>query len=157
MKIVMLAVTAGVGVLAAAPAHAQMTDATRVTPAASVQWGAAPDALPAGAQAAVLYGDPAKDGAFVMRLKAPKGYHIPPHTHPKPEIVTVISGTARLGMGQTADRAKAQVLPAGSFFALEPGMAHYAFVDEDAVLQLNGVGPWALNYVNPADDPRKKK
>jgi quercetin dioxygenase-like cupin family protein len=104
----------------------------------------------------VLYGDPGKDGMFAFRLKVPKDYQIPPHTHPKPEIVTVMSGTVRLGMGETADRAKAQVLPAGSFFALSPGSAHFFFADEDAVIQLNSTGPWGINYVNPKDDPRQK-
>ena len=69
-------------------------------------------------------------------------------------MVTVISGTFRLGMGETADKAKAKALPAGSFFALSPGMAHFAYADEDTVIQLNSTGPWALNYVNPKDDPR---
>jgi quercetin dioxygenase-like cupin family protein len=104
----------------------------------------------------VLYGDPAKEGLFAFRLKVPKDYQIPPHTHPKPEIVTVISGTARLGMGTTADREKAQVLPAGSFFALTPGSAHYFFADENTVIQLNSTGPWGIDYVDAKDDPRKK-
>jgi quercetin dioxygenase-like cupin family protein len=94
-----------------------------------IKWGPAPPSVPPGAQAAVLYGDPGKEGMFAFRLKMPKGYHIAPHTHPKPEIVTVLSGTARLGMGTTADRDKAQVLPAGSFFALTPDSPHYFFAD----------------------------
>jgi quercetin dioxygenase-like cupin family protein len=93
---------------------------------------------------------------FALRLKLPKGYRIPPHTHPKPEVVTVISGTFRLGMGETADESKAKPLPAGSFFALSPGMAHFAAADDDTVIQLNSTGPWSLTYVNPKDDPRKK-
>ncbi|MGH6814482.1 MAG: cupin domain-containing protein, partial [Hyphomicrobiaceae bacterium] len=89
-------------------------------------------------------------------LRLPKGYRIPPHTHPKPEIVTVISGAMRLGMGETVDPGKAKSLPAGSFFALSPGMAHYAIFDEDTVIQLNSTGPWGLTYINPKDDPRQK-
>jgi hypothetical protein len=68
----------------------------------------------------------------------------------------VISGSVRLGMGETADHSKGQALPVGSFFALAPGMPHYVFFDEDTVIQVNTSGPWGLNYVNPKDDPRQK-
>ena len=91
-----------------------------------------------------------------MRLKLPAGYSVPPHTHPVDEAVTVISGTFSLGMGETADQSKAQALPAGSFFALPPGTAHYVFIDEETIIQISTVGPWGLTYVNPADDPRPK-
>lgn len=127
----------------------------KVVPADQVSWGAGPPTLPAGAQAAVLHGDPSKDGMFVMRLKMPAGYAIPPHTHPKPEIVTVISGAFNVGMGNAADRGKAQRLASGSFFAFDPGLAHYAHVDEETVVQISSTGPWGIEYVNPADDPRK--
>lgn len=120
-----------------------------------IKWAPAPASIPPGAQAAVLYGDPSKEGLFALRLKLPAGYTIPPHTHPKPEVVTVISGTFQLGMGKTADRSKGKPLPAGSFFALAPDMAHFVFTDEETVVQLNATGPWGLTYVNPQDDPRK--
>lgn len=129
----------------------------KVVPADQVSWAAAPPSIPAGAQAAVLHGDPAKEGMFVMRLKMPSGYAIPPHTHPKPEIVTVISGAFSVGMGNVADRAKADALPAGSFFAFDPGLAHYAHVDEETVVQISSTGPWGIKYVNSADNPRHKK
>jgi len=128
----------------------------KIIAADEVKWVSAPPSIPPGAQAAVLYGDPGKEGLFVLRLKLPKGYRLAPHTHPKPEIVTVVSGTFRFGMGETADRSKAQPLGAGSFFAMPPGMAHFAFTDEETVIQLNATGPWSLTYVNPSDDPRKK-
>src|SRR5215471_8945880 len=73
-----------------------------------VKWGPAPDMLPPGAEAALLFGDPSKEGVFVLRLKFPAGYSVAPHTHPVSEIVTVISGTFYKGMGETADRRKAQ-------------------------------------------------
>jgi quercetin dioxygenase-like cupin family protein len=139
------------------PGTAQTTDGHRIVAPQEIKWGSGPASIPAGAQAVTLYGDASKEGLFALRLKLPKGYAIPPHTHPKPEIVTVISGTFRLGMGETADRSKAKALPAGSFFALSPGMAHFAFADEDTVIQLNSTGPWGLTYVNPKDDPRNKK
>lgn len=127
-----------------------------MTTAEQVKWGAAPASLPAGAQAAVLYGDPAKDGLFVMRLKAPDGYNIPPHTHPGREIVTVISGTFNLGHDTSNDAAKVASLPAGSFFAFDPGMTHYAYAKGETVVQISTMGPWGISYVNPKDDPRTK-
>jgi quercetin dioxygenase-like cupin family protein len=121
-----------------------------------VKWSPAPPSVPKGAEVAVLYGDPSKDGPFAMRLKMPKGYAIPPHSHPKPEIVTVISGTFQIGMGDAADKSKVTALPAGGFFGFPPGMTHFAFIDEDTVVQINSNGPWGLTYVNPKDDPRQK-
>lgn len=138
--------------IAIAPAGAG-EDHTVTLPDA-VAWAPGPASIPPGAEAAVLYGNPGKEGLFALRLKLPGAYHIPPHSHPKPEVVTVISGTLRLGMGETADKDTAQPLPAGSFFAFPPGMTHYVYTDEETVLQLNSVGPWSLTYVNPQDDPR---
>lgn len=126
-----------------------------LTPA-QIKWGPAPPSLPRGAQAAVLYGDPGKEGIFVLRLRLPAGYKIPPHTHPKPEIVTVVSGAFHVGMGTKADLKRARRLPPGSFFAFDPGMAHFAHVKEPTVVQLSSTGPWAITYVNQADDPRRK-
>jgi quercetin dioxygenase-like cupin family protein len=148
--------SAFVALAAIAAVPVQAGDAHQLLTAQEIKWSPGPPSIPPGAQAAVLYGNPGKEGMFAMRLKVPKGYRIAPHTHPKPEIVTVISGTARLGMGDSGDAAKAKVLPAGSFFALLPGMAHYFSADEDTVIQLNSTGPWALTYVNPKDDPRAK-
>jgi quercetin dioxygenase-like cupin family protein len=112
--------------------------------------------LPPGAEAAVLFGDPSKEGYFVLRLKFPAGYSVAPHTHPVDEVVTVISGTFHEGMGETFDRRNAQAWPAGSFFARPPGMAHYVFMEEETVIQISTNGPWGLTYVNPKDDPRQK-
>ena len=123
---------------------------------ADVKWSPGPASLPKGAEAAVLFGDPSKEGLFAMRLKLPKGYQIPPHSHPKPEVVTVLSGSFRIGMGETADPSKAKALPSGGLFAFPPGMTHFASTDEDTIIQLNSIGPWTLNYVNQKDDPRQK-
>ena len=131
------------------------TSGTVVTPQ-EVRWSAAPLSLPKGAEIAVLYGDPAKEGPFAMRLRFPANYHIPAHTHPGHEIVTVISGTFLLGHGAQADKEKTQALPAGSLFAFPPGSQHYAFVNEPTVVQISTMGPWGITYVNPADDPRNE-
>jgi quercetin dioxygenase-like cupin family protein len=130
-------------------------DEHKVLTPGDVKWVPAPPSIPKGAEAAALFGDASKEGLFALRLKLPKGYHIPPHTHPKPEVVTVLSGTLYLGEGDTPDKGKTKPLPAGSFFAMSPGMKHYVYADEETVLQLNSTGPWGLTYVNEKDDPRK--
>ncbi len=121
------------------------------------KWTSGPKSLPPGAEAVVLDGDPAKKGPFVLRVKMPAGYKIAPHTHPRQERITVISGKFQLGHGGKFDEAKLQDLAQGSFFSLPPGMQHFGRASEEAVLQLNGDGPWEINYVNPDDDPRKMK
>ena len=152
----MLVTTLMAAMAAVSTAPVQAKEGHKLTTAQEIEWRAGPPSIAEGAQMVVLYGDPSKDGLFAMRLKLPAGYRIAPHTHPKPEVVTVISGTARLGMGDTAEREKAEVLPAGSFFAMPPGMTHYLYSDGETVIQLNSTGPWSLTYVDPNDDPRRK-
>jgi quercetin dioxygenase-like cupin family protein len=134
----------------------QATDMGLHSPA-NIEWKAGPASLPAGAKMAALEGDPTKDGPFVMRLQAPDGYHIPPHTHPKTERVTVISGKMLLAMGDNLDRSAATTLPAGTYGFWPAGMKHTAWFDGETIIQIHGVGPWQINYVNPADDPRNAK
>jgi quercetin dioxygenase-like cupin family protein len=150
----LIAIVAVAGVPATGPAAA-MAPHTIVAPQ-EIKWGPAPAVLPPGAEAAVLFGDPAKAGLFALRLKLPAGYSVPSHMHPVDEVVTVISGTFNLGMGETADQSQARPLPAGSFFAMPPDTPHFVFIDEATVIQINSVGPWGLTYVNPEDDPRQK-
>ncbi len=120
----------------------------------SIQWGPAPSGLNPNAESALLYGDPKAKGPFVLRVKAPKGYAIGPHAHPQPETITIISGQIRLGLGKQADKNATETLPAGSFSSMPQGVLHYVFVDEDAVIQVNGEGPWGIDYADPKDDPR---
>jgi quercetin dioxygenase-like cupin family protein len=134
----------------------QSTDMQLYSPTA-IEWKAAPAALPPGAKMAVLEGDPTKEGPFVVRFQFPDGYHIPPHTHPKTERVTVISGILHLSTGEALDRSSAKKLPAGSFGYWPAGMKHTAWSEGETVIQLHGTGPWQINYVNPADDPRNAK
>ena len=132
------------------------SDEHKIIRSDQIRWSPGPPSLAKGAEFAVLSGDPSKDGPFVMRLKLPKGFQIAPHSHSKPEVVTVLSGTFRIGMGETVDPSKASPLPAGGFFTFPPGRTHFASMDEDTIVQLNSTGPWTVNYVNPKDDPRQK-
>ena len=129
----------------------------RLYPLTSIEWKPGPAAIPAGAKMAVLEGDPTKEGPFVVRFQFPDGYHIPPHTHPKTERVTVISGNLLLATGETLDRNGAKKLPAGSFGYWPTGMKHAGWAEGDTIIQLHGIGPWQIIYVNPADDPRNAK
>ena len=129
----------------------------RLYPPTTVEWKAGPAALPPGAKMAALEGDPTKEGPFVVRFQFPDGYHVAPHTHPKTERVTVISGTLLLAIGEALDRSSAKKLPAGSFGYWPAGMKHTAWSEGETVIQLHGIGPWQINYVDPADDPRNVK
>jgi quercetin dioxygenase-like cupin family protein len=120
-----------------------------------LKWGAAPPAFPKGAQLAVVSGDPSKEGLYVIRLKVPAGYKVPAHTHPNDENVTVISGTLNIGMGDKLDEKKGDAVKAGGFALAQKGMQHYAWFTEDTIIQIHGMGPQGIIYVNPADDPRK--
>jgi quercetin dioxygenase-like cupin family protein len=122
-----------------------------------IVWKDGPPSLPPGAKVAILEGDPAKNGYFAMRLKFPDGYRVPAHTHPNVERVTIIRGTLHLGMGDKFDKASANALPAGSYSFMPPGMKHFAWAEGETELQLATMGPWAINYINPEDDPRNKK
>jgi hypothetical protein len=136
--------------------QADYVDTHKIFLPEDIRWGPPPQGLPAGAEAAVLYGDPKIHAPFLLRLKARKGYAVPPHSHGQPEYLTVISGQVRLGLGKSADRNTVQILPAGAFSIMPQGVLHYLFVDEDAVVQINGLGPWSLDYGNPKDDPRQQ-
>ena len=126
-----------------------------VTPG-DLSWQDGPASLPRGAQFAVIEGDPKKEGLFTMRLKLPANYRIPAHWHPADEHVTVISGIFNMGTGDVLDTTNGTALPAGSFAVMPAQMHHFAWTSEATVLQLHGVGPWQINYLNPADDPRKQ-
>jgi quercetin dioxygenase-like cupin family protein len=128
---------------------------TAVAPA-DVKWGPAPPVLPAGAQVAVLDGNPFAPGFFSIRLKFPDGYRIAPHWHPTDENVTVIQGTFRVGMGDKYNEAAMLELPTGGFGKLPRTMRHYAGAKGETIVQIYGEGPFVVNYVNPADDPSKK-
>lgn len=124
----------------------------------TVQYGPVPPFIPPGAQLAVLEGDPmASTGDYTVRLKMPDGYRIPPHWHPKRENVTVISGTMKLGMGDHFEESAMQSYPAGSFAYLDPNMHHYVITSGEVIVQIHGMSPVQFNYINPDDDPSRKK
>lgn len=151
------ALTLGVAAALGLATELQATEAHHtVVSGDDIKWGPAPPSLPPGAQAAVLLGSPAKEGPFVLRLKFPSGFVVPPHRHSKDEFVTVVSGKFAVGSGEKLDRMSTKPLPPASFVHLPAGMPHYAWAEGETVVQINGTGPFDVIYIDPKDDPRKK-
>ncbi len=123
--------------------------------AADLKWGPAPPDLPKGAQLAVMHGDPTKATQFAMRLKVPDGYKVPPHWHSHDEELTIISGTLVLHMGDTMT-ADPHSLDAGAYHFLPGKMHHAAEAKGATIVQINGMGPFDIHYLNAADNPNPK-
>jgi ketosteroid isomerase-like protein/quercetin dioxygenase-like cupin family protein len=121
-----------------------------------LKWGDPPPGLPAGARFAVVSGDPSQAQPFVLRAEMPAGYWIPPHWHPTTENPTVLSGTVALGMGESSDKAAMKTLSAGGYTVMPAEMRHSFLTRTAATIQVHGIGPFGITYVNPADDPRQK-
>jgi anti-sigma factor ChrR (cupin superfamily) len=168
VRTTLIAVTSAIAIAAGA---ASAQTAKKAAPAAKpamakhvaiapsdIKWGPAPATLPAGAQMAVLDGDPGKAGVpFVIRAKFPDGYRVAPHWHPTDENVAVLSGTFLVGVGDKFDEKSMTTLAAGGYAHMPKTMHHYASAKGETVIQVHGLGPFVVNYVNPADDPSKKK
>jgi quercetin dioxygenase-like cupin family protein len=133
--------------LAVATASAQ-------APAAEPNWGPAPAVFPAGAQMAVMQGNPGKAEMFTVRLKFPNGYAIAPHWHPTDEHLKVMSGTFKVGMGKKVEAAKMMTLNVGDSATAPAKEPHYAKAQGATIVQVNAMGPFAMTYVNPADTPK---
>jgi quercetin dioxygenase-like cupin family protein len=125
---------------------------------AEVTFGACPPDIPPGASCAVLHGDPSKPGShYAIRSKLPDGYRLPPHTHPGDEHLTILAGTFKVGHGKRFDEGALQPLGVGSFALMPRNVPHFAVAEGETIVQIHGVGPVVFRYVNPADDPRRKK
>jgi len=123
-----------------------------IVSAGDVRW----KTLRPGAEIATISGDPDKAGSpFVIRFRYHGKARIPPHWHPVDEHLTVLDGTFRIGMGERGEESTATTLSAGAYAFVPAKMAHYAWTDGDTTVQVHGIGPFVINYVNPADDPSK--
>ena len=123
------------------------------------QWGPAPPLVPAGAQIAVLSGDPGKAVPYAVRLKFPAHYAIPAHSHPTDENVVVVSGALTFGMGDKLRKGAAanKTLSQGGYALMPANMNHFAYTAQETTIVLYGQGPVEFTYVNPSDDPRNAK
>jgi quercetin dioxygenase-like cupin family protein len=138
-----------VGVVALLAGSAVQTDARP-----ALNWGPGPPSLPKGAKLAVVSGDPGRAGPFVIQLRLPPGYAVPPHRHPTDEAVTVLYGALTLGMGPVMNEGRRTVLGRGDSIVAPANMNHYASTTQGATIRISMSGPFQITYVNPADDPR---
>ena len=137
------------------PASWAQSSSHRMISPDDLKWSDVPS-LPPGAKIAVIEGPISEAVPFTFRLKFPANYQIPAHWHPAVERVTVLSGTFNMGVGDKLDTGKSMSLPPGSIMIMQPKTNHFAWTQEEVVVQLSGTGPWGVTYVNLADDPRKK-
>lgn len=150
-----LIVLAGVGAPGSVWCQERASAYVRVAPA-DIKWNPLP-ALPKGAQIAVLHGEPAKPGLFTLRIRLPANYKLPVHSHPDERVRTIISGTYYSGLGDKADPAKLIAFPVGTFSYVPQQLWQFAETrDEEVVFQITGMGPTRIDYLDPADDPRRK-
>lgn len=124
---------------------------------AELKWMDGPPGLPAGAQFALVSGNPAKAGKFTIRARLPANYAVPPHWHPTDEKVSVMSGRMAYGMSDRLDRANALTLGPGENVVMKAKMRHWVFTGDPTEIEVSAMGPFAITYVNPADDPRRRR
>jgi quercetin dioxygenase-like cupin family protein len=152
MRSGLLVVVAAVGLVSVAATFGQAGHGSSPTPA--VKWGPAPPFFAAGARFAVLQGDPSQSGEYTVRLEFPAGYIVKPHYHPTDEHVTVLSGRFLVGMGDSVDTRQAMMLGQDGFITAPAQAHHFAVAQRKTVIQVHGMGPFAITYVRERDDPR---
>ena len=138
-------------------APALQAQAAPAAKAEALQWGPAPPAFPKGAQMAVVSGDPSKALPFEVELSMPGGYRIPPHFHPTDETVTVKKGTFLVGMGDAFDAKMTKPMKKGAQATVPAEQHHFAMAKGRTVVAVKAMGPFAMTYVDPADDPREQE
>lgn len=152
------ALAVGLTLIALAPAWAGDETMPIVAKPEEFEWKPAHPSLPPGQDRVVLQGDPSKAGSeYTFRARMPDGYRVPPHWHSVDENVTVLQGTFMMGMGEEFDESKGMALKVGTFATMPKKVNHFVWTEGETLIQVHGIGPYTVNYVNPEDDPRRKK
>jgi quercetin dioxygenase-like cupin family protein len=155
-KILLCSVVAVTTIVTGAMAQGAKAPGHVLLEPAQMKWGPPPPVFEQNAKFAVVSGDPSKPGIYVVRFELPGGYKIAPHWHPTDEHVTVLSGTLAVGMGDTFDKESMKNLSKDGYALLPAEMRHYALAKTAVMIEVYGMGPFVINYVNPADDPSKR-
>jgi quercetin dioxygenase-like cupin family protein len=120
----------------------------RIAPT-DIHWQDVPDGH--GVKQATLFGDPAKPGMYVVRVRFPPHIMDVPHWHPNDRYVTVLEGTWYTGTGETFDFARAVPLKPGSIMMHPARAPHWdgAGGAEAVIVQIIGEGPGTTTQVDP--------
>jgi uncharacterized protein (TIGR02246 family) len=103
-----------------------------------------------GVKIAVLHGNPAGKGDYVLRLRFPPEYKFPVHWHPGGEHLTVLWGTFILGMGSSNDWSTVRTYSPGDFLYVPGRHPHFGGAGRGVtVIQLNGEGPFQVFLGSP--------
>ena len=144
------------GVCAIPVAFAQETGSgmTIIVPG-DKQWQKSKE-MPYGMRMMYLHGDPSQPGPYVLRIRVPTGYKIPPVKYPDDRVTTVLKGKMWNAEGERYDPMKMQEWEAGTMFVTPANTPHYQWARTELILQVVGFGPIdnPVTYINPDDDPR---
>ena len=120
-----------------------------------IDWQPFP-AFPPAVRLAVIVGHPSETGPYVIRVKAPGGTRLMPHRHPEDRIYTVMSGVFYIGLGDRFDGDIVTAFPPGSVIVLPGNTSHFHWAKSgEYITQITAIGPLGLEYLDPADDPRR--
>lgn len=138
------------------PAHQPGEDKFTGIRPEEIVWKSFP-AFPPAARIAILVGDPAMAGPYVIRVHLPAGTRMMPHAHPEDRIYTVIEGIFYIGLGDRFDEGKLMAYGPGSVVVLPGGQSHFHWAKSgDYVTQVSAIGPLGLAYIDADDDPRNR-
>lgn len=100
-------------------------------------------------QQKVIYGDPSKEGLYILRARFPVGVTSRPHYHTQDRFVSVIEGTWYAGTGASRDINRTTAIPAGGFMIHPAGGVHYDGANHEApvIVEIRGMGPVSSVFV----------
>jgi quercetin dioxygenase-like cupin family protein len=105
-----------------------------------------------GAQQAILEGDPAKPGLYVIRMKFPPGVMSRPHSHSQDRHAVVLKGTWWTGTGPDFKPETTVPVRLGGYMKHPKGAAHFdGAKDEEVIVQIIGMGPVESPRIRPAE------
>jgi quercetin dioxygenase-like cupin family protein len=105
-----------------------------------------------GCEIALVEGNLDAEGQpFVARFHCSDGATTPPHWHPTDENITVLKGAFLVGMGESFDESKLKAMHFGNFMLMPKEMRHFGMAKGDLILQVHGIGPFKVNWVNPSE------